>query len=83
MRPERVLGGDRLAPAPGRNVLDAEVERVVFHGATVRYRLRLGDGRELIADRPNDAAGSFAAGDRIQAGWDAVNAVLLEGSDLP
>ena len=72
-----------LPPAPGRNVLDAEVEGVVFHGATVRYKLRLADGREVIADRPNDAAGSFAAGDRIQAGWDAVNAVMLEASDMP
>jgi spermidine/putrescine transport system ATP-binding protein len=79
IRPERVLVGDKLKPSPGRNVLDAEVEAVVFHGATVRYRLRLPDGRELIADRPNDAAGSFAAGDHIQAGWDAVNAVMLEG----
>ena len=79
IRPERVLVGDKLKPSPGRNVLDAEVEAVVFHGATVRYRLRLPDGRELIADRPNDAAGSFAAGDHVQAGWDAVNAVMLEG----
>ena len=83
IRPERVLVGHTLAPAPGRNVLDAEVEGVVFHGATVRYKLRLADGRAVIADRPNDAAGSFAAGDRIQAGWDAVNAVMLEASDLP
>jgi spermidine/putrescine transport system ATP-binding protein len=78
IRPERVLVGDKLTPSPGRNVLDAEVEAVVFHGASVRYRLRLPDGRELIADRPNDAAGSFAAGDRLQAGWDVANAVMLE-----
>jgi spermidine/putrescine transport system ATP-binding protein len=78
IRPERVLIDVTLAPAPGRNVLDATVEAVVFHGATVRYRLRLVDGRELLADRPNDAAGSFAAGDRIQAGWDRHNAVMLE-----
>jgi spermidine/putrescine transport system ATP-binding protein len=78
IRPERVLLDDTLPPAPGRNVLDATVEAVVFHGATVRYRLRLADGRELLVDRQNDAAGSFAAGDRIQAGWDAHDAVMLE-----
>jgi spermidine/putrescine transport system ATP-binding protein len=78
IRPERVLLEDTLPPAPGRNVLDATVEEVVFHGATVRYRLRLADGRELLADRPNDEVGSYAAGDRVQAGWDASNAVMLE-----
>jgi spermidine/putrescine transport system ATP-binding protein len=78
IRPERVLVDGTLPPAPGRNVLDGTVEAVVFHGATLRYRVRLHDGRELLADRPNDAAGSFAAGDRVQAGWDAHDAVMLE-----
>ncbi len=79
IRPERVVVGEAVTSGPDWNVFDATVEDVVFHGATVRYRLRLDNGRELIAERPNDAAGSVVAGDRVRAGWAAASAVMLEG----
>ena len=78
IRPERIVVDDSLPPDSGSNVLDAVVEDVVFHGATVRYRLRLPNGRDLIADRPNDAVAAFKVGDRVQAGWHSANAVMLE-----
>jgi len=79
IRPERVVVRESLPDQPEWNVFDAVVEDVVFHGASVRYRLRLPGGHELIADRSNDAAGSVAPGDRVRAGWHAPNAVMLEG----
>jgi spermidine/putrescine transport system ATP-binding protein len=79
IRPERVAVGDSLKPEAGRNVFDAVVEDLIFKGAVVRYRLRLPNGRELIADRPNDTVGSIATGDRVQVGWDAASAVMLQG----
>ena len=79
IRPERVVLGDGVPGEGGWNVFDTTVEDIVFHGASVRYRLRLPNGRNLIADRPNDAAGSISCGDRVRAGWHAMNAVMLEG----
>jgi ABC-type Fe3+/spermidine/putrescine transport system ATPase subunit len=78
VRPERVVVAGSLPQEAGWNVFDAVVEGVVFHGASVRYRLRLPNGRELIADRPNAAAGRLAAGDHVQAGWQAGDAIMLE-----
>jgi spermidine/putrescine transport system ATP-binding protein len=78
IRPERVIVGPSLPRDTGRNVFDVVVEDLVFKGASVRYHLRLPNGRRLIADRPNDTVGSVAPGDRVQAGWDAASAVMLE-----
>jgi ABC-type Fe3+/spermidine/putrescine transport system ATPase subunit len=78
IRPERVALAAAIEPRSGWNVFDATVEMVVFQGANVQYRLRLPNGRELVAERPNDAAIAVAAGDRLQAGWAAESAVMLE-----
>lgn len=78
MRPERVVLAPKLEPRDGWNIFDTEVEEVVFHGANVHFRLRLPNGRELVAQRPNDSLLGVAPGDRIQAGWPAENAVMLE-----
>ena len=78
IRPERVALAAAIESRSGWNVFDATVEMVVFQGANVQYRLRLPNGRELVAERPNDAAIAVAAGDRLQAGWAAESAVMLE-----
>ena len=78
VRPERVAIAARLEAAPGWNVFDATVEEIVFHGANVHYRARLANGRDVVASRPNDAAAAVAPGDRVQVGWDAASAAMLE-----
>jgi spermidine/putrescine transport system ATP-binding protein len=78
IRPERVALDKVLEPRSGWNVFDATVEMVVFQGANVQYRLRLPNGRELVAERPNDAAIAVVQGDRLQAGWASESAVMLE-----
>jgi ABC-type Fe3+/spermidine/putrescine transport system ATPase subunit len=78
VRPERVSVAPSLEPRSGWNVFDAVVEAVVFQGANVQYRLRLPNGRELVAERPNDTPAAVAQGDRVQAGWAADIAVMLE-----
>ncbi len=78
VRPERVAIGSQLDAAPGWNVLDATVEEIVFHGANVHYRVRLANGRDVVASRPNEAAAPVAPGDRVQVGWDAASAAMLE-----
>ncbi len=78
IRPERVAVAPTLAGGAGWNVFDATVEDVVFHGPNVHYRVRLPNGRQLVASRPNDAATAVGSGDRVQVGWDAAAAVMLE-----
>jgi spermidine/putrescine ABC transporter ATP-binding subunit len=78
VRPERVAVASSLAQRNDWNVFDAIVEEIVYQGANVQYRLRLANGRELVAERPNDAALAVAQGDRVQAGWAADTAVMLE-----
>jgi ABC-type Fe3+/spermidine/putrescine transport system ATPase subunit len=78
IRPERVAVAPTLEGRPGWNVFDATVDDVVFHGANVHYRVRLANGRELVASKPNDAAAAVEPGDRVQVGWDAGSAVMLE-----
>lgn len=78
IRPERVSVAPSLDARPGWNVFDATVEDVVFHGSNVHYRVRLPNGRELVASRPNDAAAAVKPGERVQVGWDAASAVMLE-----
>jgi spermidine/putrescine transport system ATP-binding protein len=78
VRPERVAVGRALAGGPDWNVFDATVDEVVFHGANVHYRVRLQNGRDVVASRPNDAVGSLGSGDRVQVGWAADSAVMLE-----
>jgi spermidine/putrescine transport system ATP-binding protein len=78
VRPERVAVGRKLEPAPDWNVFDATVDEVVFHGANVHYRVRLPNGRDVVASRPNDAHVPLGYGDRVQVGWAADSAVMLE-----
>jgi len=78
VRPERVAVGRSLEARPGWNVFDAVVDEVVFHGANVHYRLRLPNGRDVVASRPNDVPSSLGAGDPVQVGWPAESAVMLE-----
>jgi spermidine/putrescine transport system ATP-binding protein len=78
VRPERVTVAPSLSAGAGWNVFDATVEDVVFQGANVNYRVRLPNGRELVASRPNDTGAAVGSGDRIQVGWDAAAAVMLE-----
>jgi ABC-type Fe3+/spermidine/putrescine transport system ATPase subunit len=78
VRPERVALAPSLDVRPGWNVFDGVVDDVVFHGSNVHYRVRLPNGRELVASRPNDASVGVGSGDRVQVGWDAGSAVMLE-----
>jgi ABC-type Fe3+/spermidine/putrescine transport system ATPase subunit len=78
IRPERVAVAPSLEGRPGWNIFDATVDDVIFHGANVHYRVRLANGRELVASRPNDAAAPAAPGERVQVGWYAGSAVMLE-----
>jgi spermidine/putrescine transport system ATP-binding protein len=78
VRPERVTVASTLPAAPDWNVLDATVDEVVFHGSNVHYRVRLADGREVVASTPNDAPAPVAAGARVQVGWPAASTVMLE-----
>jgi spermidine/putrescine transport system ATP-binding protein len=78
VRPERVVVAPQLERRPGWNVLDAVVESTVFHGANVRYRLRLADGRIVVSERPNDGSSPIGVGESVQLGWDAKSAVMLE-----
>jgi spermidine/putrescine transport system ATP-binding protein len=78
VRPERVALAPSLDARPGWNVFDGVVDDVVFHGSNVHYRVRLPNGRELVASRPNDAGVGVGSGDRVQVGWDAGSAVMLE-----
>jgi spermidine/putrescine transport system ATP-binding protein len=78
VRPERVALAPSLESRSGWNVFDATVEEVVFQGANVQYRLRLPNGRELVAERPNDTPATVAQGERVQAGWAVESAVMLE-----
>jgi ABC-type Fe3+/spermidine/putrescine transport system ATPase subunit len=67
-----------IAAGPDWNVFDAVVDEVIFHGANVHYRVRLPNGRDVVASRPNDAATSIGSGDPVQVGWAADSAVMLE-----
>jgi spermidine/putrescine transport system ATP-binding protein len=78
VRPERVAVGRTIESRPDWKVFDATVDEVVLHGANVHYGVRLLTGRDLVASRPNDAAGSLGSGDRVQVGWAAESAVMLE-----
>jgi spermidine/putrescine transport system ATP-binding protein len=78
VRPERVVLAPSLEQRERWNVFETEVEKVVFHGSNVHYRLRLPNGHELVAERPNDALLGVGPGDRIHAGWPADSAVMLE-----
>jgi ABC-type Fe3+/spermidine/putrescine transport system ATPase subunit len=78
VRPERVSVAPSLEPWCGCKVFEAVVVAVVFPGANVLYRLGLPNGRVVGAERPNDTAAAVAQGDRVQAGWAADIAVMLE-----
>ena len=78
VRPERVAVDRALEARPDWNVFDAVVDEVVFHGANVHYRVRLPNGRDVVAARPNDASTSLGSGDPVQVGWAADSAVMLE-----
>jgi ABC-type Fe3+/spermidine/putrescine transport system ATPase subunit len=78
VRPERVAVDHALEARPDWNVFDAVVDEVVFHGANVHYRVRLPNGRDVVAARPNDASTSLGSGDPVQVGWAADSAVMLE-----
>jgi putative spermidine/putrescine transport system ATP-binding protein len=53
IRPESMRLHDGI---PGANLLRGTIEDVTFLGATVRIRLRLGDGTTVLMDSFNDAA---------------------------
>ena len=53
IRPESMRLHDGI---PGANLLRGTIEDVTFLGATVRLRLRLGDGTTVLMDSFNDAA---------------------------
>jgi spermidine/putrescine transport system ATP-binding protein len=78
VRPERVLVAPALERRPGWNVFDAVVEGTVFHGANVRYRLKLANGRTVVSERPNDGSSPIGAGESVQLGWDASSAAMLQ-----
>lgn len=76
IRPERIIVDASLPATPGWNIYDAVIEDIIFHGASVRCRLRLPSGREIIAERASDNLGS-SVGDAIKAGWAVESTVML------
>ncbi len=76
VRPERVAVASEL---PGlSNIFDGIVADVVFQGPTIRYVLRLGPDRTLVAEHPtNGAEPALRPGDHAQAGFPVEAVVML------
>jgi spermidine/putrescine transport system ATP-binding protein len=62
----------------GWAVLDGVIDDVIFQGPTVRYRVRLPSGRDVISDRPNDNGTGLEPGRPIRVGWAVERAAMLE-----
>jgi len=77
IRPERVqLGADE--PGDQVNALPVTLIEMIFQGPVVRFVLRDGDDREIIAHVDDDERPSgIARGDRIWASWDPTGSRLL------
>jgi putative spermidine/putrescine transport system ATP-binding protein len=60
------------------NRYGAEVEDVVFLGASSECRLRIGPLR-LLAALPASSSAKLAAGDKVIVGWDAADGVVTDG----
>ena len=69
LRPElaKLVSGDVQADT----VLNGSVQETIFLGDSVKYRLQLDDGADLIVRWPLSAVGSgLAVNDRVTVGWD-------------
>jgi len=61
------------------NVFQGEVVEIVYLGETVKYRLQLDAGFEVLARWPHRAAGGgIAIGDTLRLGWDAGDMQLVD-----
>jgi spermidine/putrescine transport system ATP-binding protein len=61
-----------------RAVLEGVITDVVFQGASVRYRVRLPSGRDVISDQPNDDGAGLEPGRSVRIGWAVERAAMLE-----
>ena len=75
VRPEKVRFG-----GTGDNVLAAEVEQIVYLGASTQYIVELEGGGRLVLYQQNafDATGP-SEGEEVAVAWDAQNCLVLEG----
>ena len=77
LRPEKI----RLAATgePGESCARGHIESTNFLGGTVLYRIELDGGQRILAQRPNDGAGSlFAPGHAVALAWDPADLVILK-----
>jgi putative spermidine/putrescine transport system ATP-binding protein len=79
LRPERprlLLSGERAD-----NVFAGEIVEVIYLGETIKYRLRLDPGVEIVVRWPyRDATQALRIGDRITVGWDRTDMNLVDWS---
>lgn len=81
IRPERIVI-DPDPAAGGWSTHDGSIEEAVFHGATIRCRVRTGD-RSILVQHPADGA-AIVLGAQVRIGWPIDSVVTLaEDGELP
>ena len=76
LRPEDI----RVANGDSRGMLAGTIREVAFFGESVRYRVALDSGFQLIALVPGSRS-KFAEGARVSLDWDAAKVWLLPKED--
>ncbi|MCC6468303.1 MAG: ABC transporter ATP-binding protein [Alphaproteobacteria bacterium] len=68
-RPRALKDGEAAA-----NAFAGSVVEVIYLGETVKYRIRLDPGFEIVVRWPyRESGGSLKVGDRLRVGWDAAD----------
>jgi putative spermidine/putrescine transport system ATP-binding protein len=75
LRPEAL----RIAPdeVDAENLYTAEVEEIIYLGASREYRIRIGTLR-LSATMPSAAADRLRAGETVSVGWNANDGIVVD-----
>jgi ABC-type Fe3+/spermidine/putrescine transport system ATPase subunit len=81
IRPERLKLCAPGAEPPGARCWPAHVDRVVYLGARLELRLRLGDGTQLLAEAVNDGTTAWSAGDAATAWFSPSDATVIARSE--
>jgi spermidine/putrescine transport system ATP-binding protein len=78
VRPEKIVPANGAA---ADNLVEGTLLRRTYQGDIVQYHILLPGGRELTLQRQNDALGSaieWDVGQRVDVGWPAASALVLE-----
>ncbi|SRR5579871_514348 len=74
VRPERMA----LGPCGASNALEALVEDHIYLGESMKYRVRLANGEQVVVKVPGRQPAAFVVGSRTAVGWAPTDARILE-----